>query len=320
MSGAVRFEQAAQPRALKTRREAYVLSANLYARPAYSLLFQPTTPRRRPQPWGDDFNGILMSIEFQIIDHAIAHIVINRPERHNALDVEHDRALADALQRFNEDQQLKVAILSGNGGRAFCTGADIGDYLPHRREIAASDALTSIISFGGLTGAQDVAKPTIAAIDGFCLAGGLELALACDIRIATAESRFALPEVRLGILPGGGGTQRLAKVAGLGVAMRMILTGDTFDANFALNHGLVTELVSREELEQAALTMAHRIAANGPLAVVAARRAVIASYGLPLADGLLQEAELQRELLLTRDSHEGVSAFSERRPPAYTGS
>lgn len=260
-----------------------------------------------------------MSIDFQIIDHAIAHIVINRPERHNALDVEHDRSLASTLQRFNEDPQLKVAILSGSGGRAFCTGADIGDYLPYRREIAASDAPTTTISFGGLTGAQDVAKPTIAAIDGFCMAGGLELALACDIRIATFHSHFALPETRLGILPGGGGTQRLAKVAGLGVAMRMILTGDTFDANFALNHGLVTELVSREELEQSALTIARRIVGNGPLAVLAARRAVIESCELALEDGLLREAELQRELLLTHDSHEGVAAFSERRPPVYTG-
>ncbi|MEM5402837.1 enoyl-CoA hydratase/isomerase family protein [Paraburkholderia unamae] len=261
-----------------------------------------------------------MSIDFQIIDHAIAYIVINRPERHNALDVEHDHALASALQRFNEDPQLKVAILSGDGERAFCTGADIGDYLPYRREIAASDAPTATISFGGLTGAQDVTKPTIAAIDGFCIAGGLELALACDIRIATPESKFALPETRLAILPGGGGTQRLAKVTGLGVAMRMILTGDTFDANFALNHGLVTDLVSKEELEQSALTIARRIVANGPLAILAARRAVIASCELALEDGLLLEAKLQRELLLTHDSYEGVAAFSERRPPVYTGS
>jgi enoyl-CoA hydratase/carnithine racemase len=261
-----------------------------------------------------------MSIDFQIIDHAIAGIVINRPERHNALDVEHDRALASAFQRFNDDPKLKVAILSGNGGRAFCTGADIGDYLPYRREVAASNATTGIVSFGGLTGDRDVTKPVIAAIDGFCVAGGLELALACDIRIATFDSQFALPETRLGILPGGGGTQRLAKVAGLGVAMRMILTGDTFDANFALNHGIVTELVSKEALESGALMIARRIVGNGPLAVLAARRAVLASGELALEDGLLLEAKLQRELLLTHDSHEGVTAFTERRTPAYTAS
>nr|WP_315591843.1 enoyl-CoA hydratase/isomerase family protein [uncultured Cupriavidus sp.] len=261
-----------------------------------------------------------MSIDFQVIDNTIAHIAINRPDRHNALDVAHDQALASAWQRYNEDPQLRVAILSGMGGRAFCTGADIGDYLPYRREIAASETPTSVISFGGMTGAHDIVKPTIAAIDGYCVAGGLELALACDIRIATPNVRFGLPEVRLGILPGGGGTQRLTKVAGLGVAMRMILTGDTFDANFALNHGLVTELVPADSLELAALAIARQIAANGPLAVVATRRAVLAGYDTGLEDSLHEEAALQRQLLLTRDSHEGIAAFSERREAIYTGS
>jgi enoyl-CoA hydratase/carnithine racemase len=259
-----------------------------------------------------------MSIDFRIIDGAIAHIVINRPERHNALDVEHDRALASAWQRYGEDPTLRAAVLSGSGGKAFCTGADIGDYLPFRRELAASQAPTAIVSFGGMTGVREIAKPTIAAIDGFCVAGGLELALACDIRLATPASRFALPEVKLGILPGGGGTQRLAKVAGLGVAMRMILTGDTFDAPFALQHGLVSELVPQENLEESAFSIARTIVQNGPLAVVAAREAVLAGYGPTLEDGLLREAELQRGLLLTRDAQEGVAAFTGRRPPAYT--
>ncbi|MDT4841741.1 Enoyl-CoA-hydratase [compost metagenome] len=261
-----------------------------------------------------------MSIDFQVIDQAIAHIVINRPEQHNALDVAHDRDLASAWQRYNVDPQLKVAIISGAGGRAFCTGADIRDYLPYRRDLAQSDAPTSAISFGGLTGFADVTKPTIAAIGGFCLAGGLELALACDIRIATAESRFALPETKWGILPGGGGTQRLARLAGLGVAMRMILSAEIFDADFALNHGLVTELVPKAELEQAALSIARAIIKNGPLAVTAARRAILASVDLPLERGLRLEAELQRTLLLTNDAREGNAAFSERRPPTYTGS
>lgn len=261
-----------------------------------------------------------MSIDFHIIEGAIAHIVINRPERRNALDVEHDQALASAWQRYAEDPQLKVAILSGQGGQAFCTGADIGDYLAYRRRLAASPEPTSIISFGGMTGPRDIAKPTIAAIDGFCVAGGLELALACDIRVATHESRFALPEVRLGILPGGGGTQRLAKVVGLGMAMRMILTGDTFDAAFALEHGLVSELVSQEELHPTSLALARQIAKNGPLAVRAARACVLAGYGLDLEQGLLQESQSQRQLLLTHDAQEGAAAFSERRPAAYTGS
>lgn len=260
-----------------------------------------------------------MSIEFHVIDEVIAHIVINRPERHNALDVEHDTALTAAIQRFNDDRRLRVAVLSGHGGRAFCAGADIGDYLPYRRELAASDAPDSVVSFGGLTGPTDVIKPTIAAIDGICVAGGLEMALACDIRIASHQSTFAMPEVKLGILPGGGGTQRLARVVGQGVALRMILTGDTFDANFALEKGLVTELTSQDALAASALAMARRVASNGPLATIAARRALLEGYGRSLAEGLLNESALQRRLLRTDDASEGVAAFKERRPPYFEG-
>lgn len=260
-----------------------------------------------------------MPIDFQIVDQVVARIVIDRPERHNALDVAHDRALAEAWQRYNDDPRLRVAILSGAGRQAFCTGADIHDYLPHRQAMAASPAPASIVSFGGLTGVRDVVKPTIAAIDGFCVAGGLELALACDIRIASFNARFGLPEVKLGILPGGGGTQRLARIVGLGVAMQMVLTGDTVDASFALERGLVSTLVDSDVLHPTALAIALRIAANAPLAVGAARHAVRMSQDLGLGEGLLQEAQLQRELLRTEDAREGVAAFSQRRAPIYTG-
>jgi enoyl-CoA hydratase/carnithine racemase len=162
-------------------------------------------------------------------------------------------------------------------------------------------------------------EPTIAAIDGFCVAGGLELALACDIRIATRAARFALPEVRWGILPGGGGTQRLGKIVGLGVAMRMIMTGDEIGADFALRCGLITDLVEKQELEYIALIIANRIVKTGPLAVVAARQALLASFELPMSQGLAKEAELQRNLLLTDDAAEGVAAFSARRQPEYSG-
>ncbi|WP_227247533.1 enoyl-CoA hydratase/isomerase family protein [Paraburkholderia caribensis] len=260
-----------------------------------------------------------MSIDFKIIDQSIAHITINRPERLNSLDVQHDRSLANVWKRFNENPDLKVAILTGAGGRAFCTGADILDYIPHRRRMAEHQSGNAAVSFGGLTADNDVTKPTIAAIDGFCVAGGLELALACDIRIATHSARFALPEVKWGILPGGGGTQRLGKIVGLGVAMRMILTGDEISAEVALNNGLVTDVVDRHELHDVALDIARRIVSNGPLAVAAARQAVLASFEVPLFHGLAQEAELQRHLLLTDDAREGVAAFSERRKPRYIG-
>ena len=260
-----------------------------------------------------------MPIDFKIINQTIAFIVINRPERLNALDVEHERALAAAWKRFNADPDLKVAILTGSGERAFCTGADILDYIPHRRRIAESQSEQGTISFGGLTADRDVVKPTIAAIDGFCVAGGLELALACDIRIATPDARFGLPEVRWGIIPGGGGTQRLGKIVGIGVAMKMMLTGGEISADAALACGLVTDLVERSELENTAIATADRIVKNGPLAVVAARQALLASFELPMAQGLAKEAELQRHLLLTEDAAEGVAAFSEKRHPKYKG-
>jgi enoyl-CoA hydratase/carnithine racemase len=260
-----------------------------------------------------------MPIDFEIINQHIAHITINRPERLNALDVEHDRLLAAAWQRFNKDAELKVAILTGHGGRAFCTGADIQDYIPYRRRLAASQGGQGVISFGGLTAHQDVVKPTIAAIDGFCMAGGLELALACDIRIATHDARFALPEVQWGILSGAGGTQRLGKIVGLGVAMRMILTGDEIGADRALSCGLITDVVEKPQLQDAAIAIADRITRNGPLAVAAARQALLASFELPMEQGLDKEAQLQRDLMLSRDAAEGVAAFSAKRQPKYSG-
>ncbi|MHC6225589.1 enoyl-CoA hydratase/isomerase family protein [Pseudomonas sp. X10] len=260
-----------------------------------------------------------MSIDFEIINQHIARITINRPERLNALDVEHERVLAAAWKRFDSDPSLKVAILMGAGGRAFCTGADILDYLPYRRRIAESQGYQGTVSFGGLTADREVAKPTIAAIDGFCIAGGLELALACDIRIATPTARFGLPEVRWGIMPGGGGTQRLGKVIGLGAAMRMVLTGDEISADTALAYGLVTDLTEKSELENTAVAIANRIIKNAPLAVAAARHALLASFELTMEAGLAKESELQGQLLLTHDAAEGVAAFSEKRYPHYRG-
>src|SRR5215470_5214403 len=160
---------------------------------------------------------------------AVALVTINRPEAMNALDVEHDRALADVWKSFEADETLLVAILTGAGGRAFCSGGDLKTYMPWRRDIALRGA-ESTISFGGMTLADEISKPVIAAIQGHCIAGGLELAMACDMRICTPDSRFGLAEVRWGVLPGGGGTQRLPRLVPVGAALEMILTGETIDA------------------------------------------------------------------------------------------
>jgi enoyl-CoA hydratase/carnithine racemase len=216
-----------------------------------------------------------------------------------------------------KDDDVRVIVVTGGGDKAFSAGADIREITAPQVPTIFREARRRLDFRRAMDGCW---QPIIAAIRGHCFGGGLELALACDIRLATPESTFALPEVRLGILPGGGGTQRLAKVAGMGVAMRMILTGDTFDASFALNHGLVTELVPKAGLEAAALKIARQIAGNGPLAVIAARRAVLASHDLTLEAGLFEESALQRLLLRSRDAREGATAFVERRPAAYIGS
>jgi enoyl-CoA hydratase/carnithine racemase len=256
-----------------------------------------------------------MSIEFER-KGAIALVTINRPEAMNALDVEHDRALAEAWKTFEADTTLLAAILTGAGGRAFCSGGDLKTYMPWRRDIALHGTECAI-SFGGMTLADEITKPVVAAIQGHCIAGGLELAMACDIRICTAESRFGLAEVRWGVLPGGGGTQRLPRLVPVGCALEMILTGETIDAQRAERIGLVNRVVAADTLLDTAFAMTERIAANGPLAVKAAKQAVRHGLDRSLKEGLAFEGALQKHLLQTDDAEEGLRAFAEGRRPVY---
>jgi enoyl-CoA hydratase/carnithine racemase len=249
---------------------------------------------------------------------AITLITINRPDAMNALDVEHDRELANVWREVEADSSVRVAILTGAGGRAFCSGGDLKTYMPWRRQLAQQDT-DSTISFGGMTLANEIRKPVIAAINGYCIAGGLELAMACDIRLCTADSKFGLAEVRWGVLPGGGGTQRLPRLVPMGVALEMILTGDSIDAERAMQIGLVNRILDAESLLDSAFQMAERIAANGPLAVQAAKKAVQQGMTVSLEEGLALEGRLQRQLLLSSDAEEGLRAFAERRQPAFTG-
>ncbi|MFB9262675.1 enoyl-CoA hydratase/isomerase family protein [Bradyrhizobium erythrophlei] len=256
-----------------------------------------------------------MSIDFER-KGAVALVTINRPDAMNALDVEHDRALAEVWREFEADATLLVAVLTGAGGRAFCSGGDLKTYMPWRRDRALHGA-ESTISFGGMTLVDEITKPVIAAIQGHCIAGGLELAMACDLRVCTPDSRFGLAEVRWGVLPGGGGTQRLPRLVPLGCALEMILTGESIDAQRAERIGLVNRVVAADVLLDTAFAIAERIAANGPLAVKAAKRAV--QYGLDgsLEEGLVLEGALQKQLLQSDDAEEGLRAFAERRPPVY---
>jgi enoyl-CoA hydratase/carnithine racemase len=256
-----------------------------------------------------------MSIDFER-KGTIALITINRPEAMNALDLEHDRALAEAWKTFEADARLLVAILTGAGGKSFCSGGDLKTYMPWRRSVALHGS-ESTVSFGGMTLVGEITKPVIAAIQGYCIAGGLELAMACDMRVCTPDSRFALAEVRWGVLPGGGGTQRLPRLVPVGYALEMILTGESIDAQRAERIGLVNHVVTADVLLDTAFTIAERIAANGPVAVKAAKRSVLLGLERSLAEGLALEGRLQNQLLQTDDADEGLRAFAERRPPKY---
>ncbi|CAG0949309.1 MAG: enoyl-CoA hydratase/isomerase family protein [Rhizobiaceae bacterium] len=249
-------------------------------------------------------------------------LTIDRPEARNALDAATQAALIEEWRRFRDDDMVFVAVLTGAGEAAFCAGADLkelGAYYrsmsPHQRHERGERQP----GLGAITRNFDPRKPTIAAINGACLAGGLELALACDIRVAADHARFGLPEVCRGILPGAGGTQRLARALPLGVALEMILSGAPIDAEAALRWGLVSHLVPAAGLMDCALEIARRIAANGPLAVRAARDAVFQGLSLPLDQALRLEQLHAEPLRQSRDAAEGVRAFVEKRAPNFTG-
>lgn len=262
-----------------------------------------------------------MSIRFEC-DGAVAILTIERPEVHNALDFETSDALVAAWLRFRDDDELRVAILTGAGERSFCAGADlrgVGEFyskLTSAERLRRSEQLPGL---GGITRNLAIDKPTVAAVNGHCLAGGLELALACDLRIASENATFGLPEVTRGIVPGAGGTQRLPRLVGPERALDLILTGRRIDAREAERIGLVSRVVARAELLGEALGLAQAIAANGPLAVRAARAAVWRGLDLPLAEGLRLEQLLAEPVRQSEDAQEGPRAFLEKRRPEWKG-
>ncbi|MFO1300812.1 MAG: enoyl-CoA hydratase-related protein [Burkholderiaceae bacterium] len=249
-------------------------------------------------------------------------LTIDRPAARNALDSRTQKALLDEWLRFRDDDELRVAVLTGAGNEAFCAGADLkelGAFYRSMTPFQRRERGEREPGLGAITRNFDARKPTIAAVNGTCLAGGLELALACDIRIAAEHARFGLPEVCRGILPGAGGTQRLPRALPLGVAMEMILSGAPIDAAAALRWGLVSHVVPAAGLLEGALDIAARIASNGPLAVRAARDAVHQGLTLPLEAALRLEQFLAEPLRQSEDAAEGVRAFIEKRTAKFTG-
>jgi enoyl-CoA hydratase len=245
----------------------------------------------------------------------VAVVTIDRPEALNALNRETLHELRDRLRELAGDASVRVLVVTGAGDRAFVAGADI-------REMNAM-APEEGRAFGEL--GQEIGrlletmpKPTIAAVNGFALGGGCEVALACDIRYASDKAKLGLPEVGLGVIPGWGGTQRLARLVGLGLAKELILTGRLVDAREALERGLVNAVFPPDELFPKALELAESLAAKSPLALAAAKEAV--GRSLPdVEPGLEREVELFAQLFGSEDRREGMTAFLEKREPRFTG-
>lgn len=241
----------------------------------------------------------------------VGWVRLNRPAQRNAMNTAMKRALAEALARLDADDAVRVIVVTGNGP-AFCAGNDLregstgiaGHALTARRE--------------RITTALDrVVKPVIAAVNGAAYAGGLELALACDLRIASTTASFCLSEARIGSMPGGGGTQRLARTVPAAVAAKMIFTGKPIDAAEAYRTGLVSDLVEAGELIGETAEIAGQIAANAPLALIASKRALRA--GLENPDGLALERTLWEMVAMSDDYREARTAFREKRSPKFTG-
>ena len=244
-----------------------------------------------------------------------ALITINRPEKRNALDRQVRSAFLEAIAAARANDTVRAIVATGAGDKAFVAGADIGEF-EGRTTVEQWRAMKGATIFDAV---ERCPKPVIAAVNGYCLGGGMELALACDIRVASSTARFGQPEVNLGIIPGGGGTQRLPRIVGLGSALKMILTGDMIGADEALRLGLVDEVLEPAALLDRALALGETIAAKSPVAVAAAKEATRAALSLPLDDGLKLETALFQLCFASADRAEGVRAFLEKRAAQFTG-
>lgn len=248
------------------------------------------------------------------IKNKIAYITINRPQALNACDQPTYDRLARVWQDFRDNDAAWIAIITGMGERAFCAGSDIKQNFSDPPQ--PSDAFDHTKK-ETLTQGLEIWKPIIAAVNGHCNGGGLEMALACDIRVAADNAQFGLGEVKLGLLPGGGGTQRLPRSISLCNALWLLYSGERIDAQEAYRIGLVNRVVPLADLMSTAETMAEKILHAGPLAVRAIKQAAIKGLSMPLEDGLRLEQNLFRLLRTTEDSREGTLAFAEKRAPRW---
>jgi len=248
----------------------------------------------------------------------VAYITLNRPEVMNAMNRKMGGELSEVLDDFRLDPDVWIAIITGAGDKAFSAGADLKDrYVEGRKDI--NEEFWAPRVRGNLIQGLEIWKPIIAAINGYCLAGGLELALSCDLRIAAENATFGMSEVLRSLVPGGGGAQRLPRQIPYIMAMEILLTGDRIDAQEAHRISLVNKVVPLPQLMPAAEEMATKIANNGPLAVRAIKESLVRGMDIPLDHALRMNSLLSRINITTEDSAEGPLAFTEKRPPKYKG-
>lgn len=248
------------------------------------------------------------------VSESIGTLTIDRPEVKNALDLETVNQIREALRQFEANESVGAVIVTGAGESAFVSGADINAIRARGRDEGLAAINSSLFS-----DIERFPRPTIAAINGYALGGGCEMALACDIRICADTAKFGQPELGLGIIPGAGATQRLPRLVGMGRAKHLILTGETIDATQALDWGLVTAVTPSSQLQIRARELAKRILRQGPLAARLAKLALNASARVDLDSGLLIETLAQAVCYSSEDKLEGTTAFLEKRKPKFTG-
>ena len=244
-----------------------------------------------------------------------AILTVNRPDKLNALNEAVRTEMLAHLESIETDDTVGAVVVTGAGDKSFIAGADIGEFAG-RTPFDQRHAMRSPRVFDVMA---TYPKPVVAMINGFCLGGGCELALSCDLRIASENARFGQPEIKLGLIPGGGGTQRLPRQVGLGHAMRLILSGDMIGAEEARAIGLVVQVVAHDELTEKTLELTERIAAMSPLTLRVAKEAVRASQKLAVEDGLAYERDLFCLCFSSKDKEEGVAAFLDKRQAEWTG-
>lgn len=251
-------------------------------------------------------------------DGAVGWITLNRADTINAINDDIRYWVPAALRELDEDPEIRVIVLRGAGARGFCAGADLRESRPRVSAIETREQIAQRVSW--FDAFEQVRKPMIASIHGFCLGGGFEIALACDLRIAASDAQFALPETGLGLIPGGGGTQRLPRLIGLGPALQLLMTGERIDAQEAYRCGVITRLVANAEvLSEETRKLAQQIAAKPPMATRFVKEAARRGIELDLDTGMRLERDLFGLLATTEDAVEAASAFREKRAPVFKG-